>query len=472
MLEKRRNSPKGWVACGALVLGLWSSPPLAAAGEGLASVKEGPIEGRYIVTLTDGAVGSRPGLKKAPAAVSSLAAELAPLYSARVERTWGHAINGFVLEGLSEKEAKRLARHPFVESVEQDQWLPFFSAGAHCYANGAGAASFNSRNMPSTSTFFQYIQCSNPATSSCIDNWGLDRVDQRDLPLNTNYRWNLNGQGVHIYILDSGIEDNREFQDRFGRMRIDRDNSRDFTFDNKPPQPPEWAHRDRQGHGTHVAGIAAGNTYGVAKGATLHAVKTATYLNAASIGWLASGLDFVHENVSEYGWPAVANLSGANSTIFERGSGSTAVKNAILSLDALGVQLVQSAGNLGRDACKVSYGRSTFALVVGATTITDALWPSSNFGSCVDLYAPGVLINSADAPHRDSPPSSSHYGGYCELTGTSMSAPLVTGTLALRLQASPRSSTRSLRSWLLHFATKGRVSGLDASSLNRLLYIP
>ena len=433
----------------------------SSAASALDAVRVGPIPGRYVVTLRDAAVGVVAGHANAPNQVRSLAKELARAYPGRIERTWGHALNGFVVEGLSREQARRLARHPFVEAVEQDQQWRFVSAAAYCY--GPGPLPTNTRPLPSSlPNSSQVISCSNPTLASCIDNWGIDRVDERTLPRDAFYSWGNNGYAVHIYIIDTGIDNHIEFQDHLSLSRVDRTNGADFTTDGNT--------YDCYGHGTHVAGIAAGRTYGVAKDAILHPVKfgSCTGFNES---WLVSAVDFVSQNVSQHGWPAVANLSGGNTTALTNHKGfRTAVNNLIAS----GVQFVQAAGNQGLNACSYSLGGTTDALVVGGSTHTDSRLMSSpifsNFGSCVDLFAPAGLINSAG--YELSGNGNGYNAKYCELTGTSMAAPHVSGALAIYLDGNPNLTPAQLRNLVLGDATEGVLTNIGTGSPNKLLYIP
>lgn len=424
------------------------------------AVLVGPIPGRYMVTLRDAAVGVPAGHGEAPERLRSLAEELSDIFVARVERTWGHAINGFVAEDLSEEQARRLARHPFVLAVEPDMEWRSVSAAAYCY--GTTGFPTNTRALPpSFSNRSQAITCADPANTACIDNWGIDRIDQRYLPRDAFYSWGNNGYAVHIYIIDSGIDDHFEFWDHLGLPRVDRGNGKDFTGDGNT--------YDCYGHGTHVAGIAAGRTYGVAKDALLHPVKfkTCPENETFNTSWLISSVDFVRQNVSQGRWPAVANLSGGNYT---EATNNISFQTAVNNLIAAGVQFVQSAGNYSRNACSYSLGNTTNALVVGGTTHTDSLWSLSNFGSCVDLFAPAGLINSAGYEVVGN--GNGYNAKYCELSGTSMAAPHVTGALAIYLDANPSLTPAQLRSLVLGDATNGVLTNLGTGSPNKLLYIP
>lgn len=429
-----------------------------AASAAAKDALEGPIPGRYIVVLRDAAVGSPAGYGDAPQQVRELAEELSVAFDLRVERVWGHALNGFVAE-LDEAEARRLARHPFVEVVEQDIRGPALSAPPNCYSGQTFPQ--DTRPLPSSFTnSSQSISCADP-NGTCIDNWGIDRVDQRFLPRNASYAWGDNGYAVHVYVIDTGIDHHREFRDHLGLSRVITSFGADFTTDGIVT--------DCYGHGTHVAGLIAGRTYGVAKDALLIPVKFVTCSNQSSASWLISSFDFVRQQVAQYDWPAVANLSGGNRSDW---SAMTSVRTAAQNLIASGVQLVQAAGNQNQPACTFSLGGSTDTLVVGGSTHTDSRWSGSNHGSCVDLFAPAALVTSAAFSPSGNGSLSPSSGPYCELTGTSMAAPHVSGALALYLDANNSYTPAQLRSLVLGDATNNVLSGIGTGSPNKLLYLP
>lgn len=434
-----------------------------AAAAPAAAPFEGPIPGRYIVVLEDAAVGAPAGQSNAADRVRDLAEDLGRGFDLQVERTWGHALNGFVAEGLSEAEAARLARHPFVAAVEQDSARQALSAPPNCYSGGPFPS--DTRTLPSSSSSMgsQTINCSSP-TGTCIDNWGIDRADQRFLPRDATYSWSNNGYAVHVYVIDTGVDHHREFRDHLGLSRVITSFGADFTTDGIVT--------DCYGHGTHVAGIIAGRTYGVAKDALIIPVKFVQCNGIAYASWLISSFDFVRQQVAQYQWSsgAVANLSGANNSW----SGQASVQTAAQNLIASGVQLVQSAGNQGSDACPRSLGGTTDTLVVGGTDHNDSRYFASstnvsNYGSCVDIWAPAALITSAAFQSGAGSLSNSPY---CELTGTSMAAPHVTGALARYLDANGSLTPAQLRSQVINDATTGVLSNILTGSPNRLLYVP
>jgi len=442
--------------------------PLATAND-LDPVFVGPVPGRYIVTLSDAAVGVVAGDPSAPSAVRSLAEDLARIYDGRVERTWGDALNGFVVEGLDKDMAKHLARNPFVLAVEPDnQWRSPPPLAIGCEEEGPFRT--DRRTLPSSqSNGSQLIICGNPGGAYCVDNWGLDRINQRDGTRDGSYAWGENGYAVHIYIIDSGIDEHREFRDHLGLSRVDRTNAANFTNDLDT--------YDCTGHGTHVAGIAAGRTYGVAKDAILHPVKVGTLCTTPNSmdSWLISALDFVRQSVGQHQWPAVANLSGGNGLELNR---TMAFQLCAANLIASGVQLVQSAGNEGLNACVSSLGDTTDALVVASSNSDDEQSATSNRGRCIDIFAPGDEINSA----RFTPVGNGDWLGaeFCSMSGTSMAAPHVSGALALYLDSSPGLTPSHLRNLLIGDSSIDVLCDdemecedpINETTPNRLLYVP
>ncbi|WP_247601899.1 S8 family peptidase [Cellulomonas denverensis] len=271
--------------------------------------------------------------------------------------------------------------------------------------------------------------------------WGLDRIDQQKLPLSGTYTYAQTGKGVTAYVIDSGIlAGHREFT---GRVRSG------FTAvqDGKGTT-------DCLGHGTHVAGTLGGTTYGVAKQVTLVPVRVLNCTGSGTSSQLIAGIDWV---VADHkpGQPAVANISLG-------GAASDAIDAAVQRLVADGVTVVVAAGNGNKDACTMSPARAVNAVTVGATTRTDTRSSVSNWGRCLDLFAPGEAIVSAS--HRSTTATAS-------MTGTSMAAPHVAGAAALVLQKSPKSTPAQVWSTLLPRTGQNLVKSAGATSKNRLLRI-
>ena len=302
--------------------------------------------------------------------------------------------------------------------------------------------------------------------------WGLDRVDQRAMPLNGTYIYrDQAGAGVHVYILDTGLNaSHSDFAGRVGPGQNFAPNNDgligglipggivpinigalDFGTGlfSSPTDPNDTT--DCNGHGTHVAGTAAGTVYGVAKKATVHSVRVLGCNGSGSNAGVIAGVDWLAANAVK---PAVANMSlgGGDSDALD-----VAVKNVIAS----GVAMAVAAGNDSANACSGSPNKVPEAVTVGSTTNTDAMSSFSNFGACVDIFAPGSDITSANYANNT---------GSSVLSGTSMASPHVAGALALLLAQNPGSSPAALANALLADATPGVLTGLGAGSPNALLY--
>ena len=279
--------------------------------------------------------------------------------------------------------------------------------------------------------------------------WGLDRVDQRDQPRNGTYNYFRDGAGVSIYIIDSGIRfSHAEFEGRatYGYTSISDGNG--------------WS--DCHGHGTNVAGVAAGRTYGVAKKATLISVRIADCSWNSSKSGTIGGIDYVAQYHRK---PAVANMSwGGNPPGWWERTFTRTIEDAIRGMVSRGVVAVIAAGNDGINACDQSPARMSEGITVGASNpgdarFTSASW-SSNFGSCVDIFAPTNV------------PTAGVWSDWAEDNGggTSNSAPAVAGAAALIMQAQPWLSPTGVRSRLLGQATTNRLTNIGSGSPNRLLY--
>lgn len=269
--------------------------------------------------------------------------------------------------------------------------------------------------------------------------WGLDRIDQRNLPLSTTYTYNTTASNVHVYILDTGI---RSTHTLFGgRATKDYDAIGDGQNGN-----------DCNGHGTHVAGTIGSSTYGVAKGVKLHAVRV---LNCAGEGTWSQGIAGVDWVTSHHIHPAVANMSLG-------GGGYAPLDTAIQSSINHGVTYVVAAGNsYGANACNYSPARLPAAITVGSTTSTDARSNFSNIGTCLDIFAPGSSIKSAWYTSDTATNT---------ISGTSMASPHVAGVAALYLWNHTTASPAAVSSALISNSTLNKVTSPGTDSPNRLLY--
>ncbi|MEV0807939.1 S8 family peptidase [Micromonospora sp. NPDC050200] len=388
------------VAAAAAALSAAASTPALAAptGEIRGASAPGAISGSYLVVLRTDAVGAANTLA-ARTAVPDRAATLTKRYGGSVADVYSAALTGFSAK-MTAGQARRLAADPAVAYVEQDRVVTV-----------------------------QGTQ-SNPP-------WGLDRIDQRNLPLSGSYTYPNTASNVRAYIIDTGIRTTHtDFGGRasWGTNTVDTNNT------------------DCNGHGTHVAGTVGGNAYGVAKQVRLVAVKVLNCSGSGSTTGVVSGINWVTANAVK---PAVANMSLG-------GGASTTLDNAVTNSINSGVTYAVAAGNSNANACNYSPARAAAAITVGATTSTDARASYSNYGSCVDIFAPGSSIlsawNSSDTATNT-------------ISGTSMASPHVAGAAALVLSANPSYTPAQVASYLTTNATTGVVTSPGTGSPNRLLFV-
>jgi subtilisin family serine protease len=371
-----------------------SSPTSSQAQKSRIHKNPNKIENQYIVVLDDAVVGEKGDYSIAP----YIASEMAANYKGKIKHVYKHALNGFAVE-MSEAEAEALSLDFRVKFVEED---------------GVVTADATQSNPP----------------------WGLDRIDQRNRPLNGTYVYNWTGSGVRAYIIDTGI---RTAHTQFGGRASN-------VFDAFGGNG-----QDCNGHGTHVAGTVGGSTYGVAKSSLPRGVRVLNCSGSGSNSGVIAGVDWVRQNHIA---PAVANMSLG-------GGASTALDTAVNNLHNAGVTIAVAAGNSNANACNSSPARAVNAITVGSTTSTDARSSFSNFGTCLDLFAPGSSILSAWYTSNTATAT---------LSGTSMASPHVAGVAALYKQANPSASSSTIRNAIVNNATTGVVTNAGTGSPNRLLY--
>jgi len=268
--------------------------------------------------------------------------------------------------------------------------------------------------------------------------WGLDRIDQVDRPLDSQYRFNYTGAGVTAFIIDTGIRaDHVEFT---GRVGTGFSAVADGNGTN-----------DCNGHGTHVSGTVGGTTWGVAKAAKLVPVRVLDCAGSGSLSSVIAGIDWAAGTTDR---PAVANLSLGSSY-------SNTVNAAVAGAVSKGITMVVAAGNSNANACNYSPASEPTAITVGATTSTDARASYSNYGSCLDVFAPGSSITSAWLTSATATNT---------ISGTSMASPHVAGVAALALQANPQATPAAVASFLASNASLNKVTSVGAGSPNKLVF--
>lgn len=365
--------------------------PLSTATQGLQQ-RGDAIRDQFIVVLQDDVPG------QAAIDARAVAEEHAARHGGELLHVYEHSLKGYAIR-LSEAKARALASDPRVKYVEPDRVVTADQGGA---------------------------------------TWGLDRTDQRDLPLSGTYRYDPSGSGVHAYIIDTGIRTTHsEFGGRAwgGYTAVNDGNGTN----------------DCNGHGTHVAGTVGGRTWGMAKNITLHPVRVLDCSGSGSTSGVIAGVDWVTANHAS---PAVANMSLG-------GGASQSLDDAVARSIASGVTYAIAAGNSAADACNTSPARAPAAITVGATESDDARAWYSNWGTCLDLFAPGSGItsswNTSDTATNT-------------ISGTSMATPHVTGAAALYLSTHPGATPGQVRDALVINATANKVSNPGSGSPNRLLY--
>ena len=357
----------------------------ASSSENLSAAK------RYIVVLKDG-----------PQAGPAMASAVAQAQSITPEHVYQVVLPGFVAT-LDAAKLAALRSDPRVSYVEEDQVVSIAT------------------------------------TQTPTINWGLDRIDQRNLPLNNSYTYNRTGAGVHFYGIDTGILGTHV--DLAGRMGNGFTSIIDGNGTN-----------DCNGHGTHTATTAGGTTYGVAKAMTIHPVRVLSCAGSGTTAQVIAGIDWVTQNRI---LPAVANMSIG-------GPVSVAENQAVAASVASGVVYAVSAGNSTTLACNQSPASEPSALTTAASNKQDKKAGFSNFGTCVDLFAPGVNITAGYIGSNTASAA---------LSGTSMASPHVAGVAGLYLEANPTHTPAQVSSAILTNATLNKIGTPGAGTPNRLLYM-
>ena len=364
------------------------------------------IKDTYIVVFNTPSVLNLSNNNTIAEFASKQAESLVNQYDVTVMKNFGNVLNGVLIKA-SAQQIKALRKDPNVKYIEQDQIMsvtPMVEANA---------------NQPSPT-------------------WGIDRIDQRNLPLDSNYHTDFDGSGVTAFVIDTGVlNTHNEFGGRASSGYDFVDNDYDAT--------------DCNGHGTHVAGTVGGATYGVAKNVNLVGVRVLNCSGSGSNSGVIAGINWVKNNASG---PAVANMSLG-------GGASQATDDAVNAAVAAGVTFVVAAGNDNSSACNYSPARAVNAITVGSTTSNDSRSSFSNFGTCLDIYAPGSSITSAWYNSNSATNT---------ISGTSMAAPHVAGVAALYLDENPNLSPAQVTNLLTTRATSNKVTDAKTGSPNKLLF--
>ena len=396
-----------------------------ASGQGLVQKATNPIQGQYIVILDDEALPFSGPANRKPAEAARMVGQVADEYRIELRRSFQFAVKGFVAR-MSEEQAQALAQQPWVKGVEEDGLVEV------------------------------------TATQTAPLSWGLDRIDQRGVPLDGSYTYNNSGSGVDVYIVDSGIR--ATHADFGGRV----DTVKAFTAIDDG-----YGTDDRFGHGTMVAGVVGSATFGVAKGVTLHPVRVIDASGSGTISGVVAGIDWITAQFTSQTKTTTTTKNGKTTTtttgtrrpavvnISLITGGSLAINSAVQNSINAGVTYVVAAGNSGDDACGYSPAGVAAAITVGASNDADNVWVYSNGGTCVDVFAPGVMVNTT-LSRTDTDTTAT--------TGTSIAAPHVAGAAALFLATNPLATPAQVNSAILGQSTANALAAMPANTTNRLLF--
>ena len=347
----------------------------------------GPIPGHYIVVFRDDVADPHETAK-----------DKVMQRRGKMKFSYGAVLKGFAAE-LSDEALTALRQDPDVAYIEQDQTITL-------------------------------------AATQTNATWGIDRIDQRNLPLSSTYTYTTSGSGVRVYIIDTGIRTSHtQFSGRASNVYDAFGGSGN----------------DCHGHGTHVAGTVGGTTYGVAKNALLRGVRVLNCNGSGSTSGIIAGMDWVRTNHIK---PAVANMSLG-------GGFSSSLNTAANNLSNAGVFVAVAAGNSNANACNFSPASASAVTSVMSSTSSDSKSSFSNFGSCAHLYAPGSSITSAWSTSNSATNT---------ISGTSMASPHVAGVAALYKSSFGDASSSTIRTWLINNSTTGVISGNPSGTANRLLF--
>lgn len=369
--------------------------PLHAAGTGEV------VPGQYIVVLSS---------TSTDVSVASVAA-VATRAGATINHTYSAALKGFSATSVSPAALTSIRSAAGVAFVE-----PNIRASLDVDVSAAVSSDKTQKNAT----------------------WGVDRVDQRNLPLDKKYTYNEDGKGVTAYVIDTGI------------------NFPHVDFEGRATSGPDYVDGDDDstdcyGHGTHVSGIIGGKTYGVAKKISLVGLRTVDCTGSGVVDDTIAAVDWVTAHAKG---PSMINMSLHFGPV-------EGLDIAVANATKAGVVTVVAAGNFSEDACSESPARAKSAMTVGATAINDAQASFSNFGKCVDVYAPGVDITS-DWIGSDTAINT--------ISGTSMASPSALGVGALYFAQHPDSSPKQVIKGVVKQATKGKITSIGPKSPNKLVY--